>query len=365
MATQPEVQWRMRPFLIDFLVELHDSWRMEAESLYLAINIVDRYLSRRVVYKKHYQLVGCAALWIAAKFEDSKEKVPFVSDFYAMCCNSYEQSAFIQMEGHILNTIEWVIGHPTAVSWLRLHLTHSNSALNEHPVVASTARFILEFGLYQRTLIGVRPSTLAHGSLILARYICGKVRRPAPHELLEPSETEAIRIAEDLDRNLHSSMDDLSDVLVSKYSRQRYHMSAGCVRDFYQFGGRYSGAAEVLPAESLVHVPTTPGLSSSSWASRRWAALNHSQGDQYSTDAASDSGDEGSAPVTPSSEHPHTSRMNRHVAVAKENVAPATVRPSKQTALPATPAAHQDSRRQATTSRLRYGPTPAATERST
>lgn len=96
---QPELEWYMRPFLIDFLVEIHSQYRLRPETLYLAVNIADRYTGKRIVYKRHYQLVGCAALWIAAKFEDAKDRVPTVQDLCAMTCNAYDASAFIQV-GH-------------------------------------------------------------------------------------------------------------------------------------------------------------------------------------------------------------------------------------------------------------------------
>lgn len=94
---QPELAWYMRPYLIDFLIEIHSQYRLRPETLFLAINIVDRYVSKRIVYKKHYQLVGCAALWIASKFEDAKDRVPTVEDLCAVCCSAYDQSAFIQV----------------------------------------------------------------------------------------------------------------------------------------------------------------------------------------------------------------------------------------------------------------------------
>jgi hypothetical protein len=55
---QPELQWYMRPYLVDFLIEIHQQHALRSETLYLAMNIVDRYVSKRIVFKKHYQLVG-------------------------------------------------------------------------------------------------------------------------------------------------------------------------------------------------------------------------------------------------------------------------------------------------------------------
>lgn len=89
----------MRPYLVDFLIEIHQQHRLRPETLYLALNIVDRYVSKRIVFKKHYQLVGCAALWIAAKFEDAKDRVPTVPELCQMCCGAYDESAFLQVGG--------------------------------------------------------------------------------------------------------------------------------------------------------------------------------------------------------------------------------------------------------------------------
>ncbi|KAE9385239.1 hypothetical protein BT96DRAFT_1007245 [Gymnopus androsaceus JB14] len=119
MDQQPQIRWHMRPSLVDFL-EIHFNFHLQQETLYLAINIVDRYASRRIVVIKYYQLVGCVALWIAAKFEDIKERVPSIKDLVQMCHDAYEESVFRQMEGHILSTIQWRLGHPTAETWLRI-----------------------------------------------------------------------------------------------------------------------------------------------------------------------------------------------------------------------------------------------------
>lgn len=167
---QPELQWYMRPFLVDFLIEIHQQFRLRPEVLYLAMNIVDRYVSKRVVYKKHYQLVGCAALWIAAKFEDAKDRVPTVRELADMCCKAYDETAFIQMEGHVLQTIGWTIGHPTAEAWMRMACMGNDK---EDTRTQHIARFLMEITLFHREFVGVKPSVLAAGSLMVARFICG------------------------------------------------------------------------------------------------------------------------------------------------------------------------------------------------
>jgi len=171
---QPELRWYMRSYLVDFLIEIHLQNRLRPETLYLALNIVDRYVSKRIVFKKHYQLVGCAALWIAAKFEEGKDRVPTLPELVEMCCNAYDEKAFIQMEGHVLATIHWVIGHPTAEAWLRLACT---TGPLEDSRTQHVSRFIMELTLFHREFISFNASDIASASLILARHMLGKSRR--------------------------------------------------------------------------------------------------------------------------------------------------------------------------------------------
>jgi G2/mitotic-specific cyclin-B, other len=244
MDQQPEIKWHMRPCLVDFLVEVHFTFRLRPETLYLALNIVDRYVSRRVVYVKHYQLVGCTALWIAAKFEDAKERVPTVQDLAQICNDTYDESAFTQMEVHVLNTIQWSLGHPTAEAWLRFMCCGSRV---EDPKVQHVARFLMEITLFYREFVKYPPSAIAHGALTLARYLCELGRQP--HEETD----ECIEIAEHLDDRLARCVNELSEVLVKKYSYAFYSKAATFVVEYYLKGGRF-----IRLAPPQLPIPVTP-----------------------------------------------------------------------------------------------------------
>ncbi|ORY69147.1 cyclin-like protein [Leucosporidium creatinivorum] len=249
---QPELQWYMRPYLVDFLIEIHQQHRLRPETLYLALNIVDRYVSKRIVFKKHYQLVGCAALWIAAKFEDAKDRVPTVPELCQMCCGAYDESAFIQMEGHVLSTINWVIGHPTTESWLRLACV---TGPMEEQRTQHVARFIMEITLFHKEYIPFKPSELALASLLLARFMLGKSRR-----ILDESEP-VLRIAAMLDQHLAEHLDAVSPIVVKKYSFPFYSRASTFVREWFLSGRRFSyydWSHPTTPARGLKHSPAAP-----------------------------------------------------------------------------------------------------------
>jgi hypothetical protein len=175
MDLQPELEWYMLPFLVDFMIEVHSQFRMSPYTLHLAINLINRYVSKRVVFKKHYQLVGCAALWIAAKFEDAKDKVPTVRELRNMCVNAYEEDMFVQMEGHVLATLGWEVG---GVQTCEAFVEHQIARLRgQHGHVDGRlihlARFFLDLSLFGREFLAFKPSEIASASVALARHILG------------------------------------------------------------------------------------------------------------------------------------------------------------------------------------------------
>lgn len=167
---QREIQWFMRPYLIDFLIEAHACFNLLPETLFLTVNLLDRYCSKRVVYKQHYQLVGCAALLIAAKYGDKKERVPQIHELNNMCCGLYDPGMFTQMEMHVLNTLDWTIGHPTVDFFTQLLIAIER----DDTEVEHMAAYISEIALYHRDFVSTKPSVMARSSLALARAILGR-----------------------------------------------------------------------------------------------------------------------------------------------------------------------------------------------
>lgn len=181
---QPEIQWFMRPYLLDFLIELHTLFRLQPSTFFLCINIIDRYCAKRVVFKRHYQLVGCTALWIAGKYEDKKLRVPTLRELAIMCRLAFDEEMFVQMEMHILATIEWLLGHPSLEDRMQYAITEASMFSNVTPTkysrplastaaqkmsaVAAVGRFFCELSLYDRFFMTVPTSLVAFTATIMA-----------------------------------------------------------------------------------------------------------------------------------------------------------------------------------------------------
>lgn len=69
MDSQKDLAWKMRGILTDWLIQVHTRFRLLTETLYRAVNIIDRFLSARVVYLAKL-LVGITCVFLAAKVEE-------------------------------------------------------------------------------------------------------------------------------------------------------------------------------------------------------------------------------------------------------------------------------------------------------
>ena len=72
-ASQPIINERMRSILIDWLVEIHIGLKCDPATLFLAVQLIDRFLAAKSTSnkatKKNLQLIGTSAFFIASKYE--------------------------------------------------------------------------------------------------------------------------------------------------------------------------------------------------------------------------------------------------------------------------------------------------------
>ena len=66
MKRQPDITYPMRRILVDWLVEVAEEYKLERETLFLAVNCIDRFLCRMSVVRGRLQLVGAASMFMAA-----------------------------------------------------------------------------------------------------------------------------------------------------------------------------------------------------------------------------------------------------------------------------------------------------------
>lgn len=194
----------MRPILTDFLIEAHDSFALVPETLFLTVNILDRYYSKEPLIKTTYQLTGCASFYIASKYHDEKGQAPLISELELMCCGLYTRDMFAQMERKILDTLEWQVGYPTPASFLQVLVKPEDGTR-----IKWMALYLSEISLFNYELIRIKPSIIARSALFLARIV---VNVPQPSD--ESFDEAESRVVKALSKNLFRP----PQILRAKYS---------------------------------------------------------------------------------------------------------------------------------------------------
>lgn len=116
MDSQPEINVKMRAILIDWLVQVHNKFELSQETLYLTINIVDRFLASKATPRKELQLVGLGAMLIASKYEEIW--APEVNELVFISDSTYTSKQILVMEKKILGQLEWGLTVPTPYVFL-------------------------------------------------------------------------------------------------------------------------------------------------------------------------------------------------------------------------------------------------------
>jgi len=156
---------RMRSTVVDWLVDVHRKLSMNTDTLFYAINYMDRYLSVKDLDKSKYQLLGCTTILMAAKMEEISP--PSVNDLVHYACDSFTNVALHRMETAVFAALDFVLNPVLPTQFLRRYLKALDSSIQE----TMMANFILETLLLDSDFIGFQPSLLASLTICLSTIL--------------------------------------------------------------------------------------------------------------------------------------------------------------------------------------------------
>ncbi|KAK9074806.1 hypothetical protein SSX86_003125 [Deinandra increscens subsp. villosa] len=155
LTQQSDVNERMRAILIDWLIEVHHKFDLQPETLFLTVNLIDRFLAKENVVRKKLQLVGLVAMLLACKYEEVS--VPVVDDLIFISDKAYSRSEILEMEKLMLNTLEFNMSVPTPYVFLKRYL----KAAQSESKLEQMSFFLIELCLVEYEMIKLAPSFLA------------------------------------------------------------------------------------------------------------------------------------------------------------------------------------------------------------
>ncbi|KAH9565063.1 hypothetical protein CY35_04G058300 [Sphagnum magellanicum] len=172
MDRQAEIKEKMRAILIDWLIEVHLKFKLMTETLYLTVNLIDRYLSVQSVSRKNLQLVGVTALLLAAKYEEIW--APEVNDFVHISDNAYTREQILHMEKTMLNTLQFNLTVPTPYVFVARCLKAAAADREEKAEVLQLEMlswYLVELCLTEYSMVKFCPSQVAAAAVYMALNI--------------------------------------------------------------------------------------------------------------------------------------------------------------------------------------------------
>ncbi|KAI8949729.1 cyclin-like protein [Xylaria longipes] len=165
MNHQDDIGWRTRGILIDWLIEVHTRFHLLPETLFLCINIIDRFLSKKVVQLDRLQLVGITAMFIASKYEEVLS--PHVANFKHVADDGFSEEEILSAERFILGVLDYDLSYPNPMNFLR----RISKADNYDIQTRTIAKYLMEISLLDHRFMQYRPSHVAAAAIYLARLI--------------------------------------------------------------------------------------------------------------------------------------------------------------------------------------------------
>lgn len=165
MTNQKELTWKMRTILVDWLIEVQWKLKLLPETLFLSVNIIDRFLSRRAVSLVKLQLVGLSATLLASKFEEVLS--PSIANFVYLSDNSYDDAELLKAERYMLQVLSFSLAYPNPLTFLR----RVSKADQYDTRTRTMAKYLMEFTLLHEAFLTCPPSLLAALGIYVARLV--------------------------------------------------------------------------------------------------------------------------------------------------------------------------------------------------
>lgn len=177
---QEDINDKMRAVLIDWLTEVHQKFKLNPETLYLTVNLIDRYLSVKKVERNRLQLVGVGAMLIASKYEEIY--APEVRDFVYITDKSYSKEEILKMEYLILTGLNFETLHVSPYTYLRRYHFITGDSMKSFYL----AQYILEFSLLEYKMLLYSSSIKSSACLMTSRKLL-KLEPSWPTNLVKSS----------------------------------------------------------------------------------------------------------------------------------------------------------------------------------
>lgn len=168
LQMQRNLRPKMRSILVDWMVEVHLKFKLLPETLYLSINIMDRFLSKELVQVDRLQLLATGSLFIAAKYEEVYS--PSIKNYAYVTDGAFSEDEILGAERFILEILNFNMSYPNPMNFLRRISKADDYDVNTRTI----GKYLLEITVIDHKFIGYLPSLCAAAAMFISRKMISK-----------------------------------------------------------------------------------------------------------------------------------------------------------------------------------------------
>ena len=153
-----------RSIIFHWLVKNNNKWKLRDDTIFMAMNIMDRYVSKFKSKNSEFQLIAISSYFIASKYEDIYP--PYLDELCQICNYIYSNEDIIKKEYEILVGLNFDILYNSSYKYLTfLHSIADKDNLK----LLYLAQFMLELSLENIDILEYSQCLRALSALILAK----------------------------------------------------------------------------------------------------------------------------------------------------------------------------------------------------
>lgn len=159
-----EINEKHRAVVIEWLSYMVNYYSQSNETLFMSINIMDRYITKKKISLNKYQLLGISSYLIASKYEDTNS--PMINELIYISKNIYTHEDITSMEKDILTTLNFDIISVSSYQFFSFFYLITNI---NNKILFYLGHLILEICLLNIDIMSFNQSLIAIGALLIAK----------------------------------------------------------------------------------------------------------------------------------------------------------------------------------------------------
>lgn len=171
LDSQPDISARERAILVCWLVETRNELCMPLDTLFLASNIVDRYLSLQTVFRFDLKAVAICALRLAS-IEYCSEDFP---ELLNLDDTQWSEKELLDMELNILRKLSCYVTVPNVLSFVPTIIDACNQAVGTESLLhENLVMYLLTLSLLHTEVLRFAPSVIAASAVNVTQRLLNR-----------------------------------------------------------------------------------------------------------------------------------------------------------------------------------------------